>query len=98
MPFFRQPISTFIKSLHGRPAIIFVANEASISPLFSRPMSNVKRWKENRYRGIRSRGKNLDYVSVKMKAAPALTYNGGCRHIYAGRVVTLCGSGEIKKW
>lgn len=43
MPFFRQPFSTFIKSLHGHPAIIFVANEASISPLFSRPMSNVER-------------------------------------------------------
>lgn len=35
IPFFdnrRQAISTFIKSLHARPAIIFVADEASISP------------------------------------------------------------------
>lgn len=102
MPFFdnhRQAISTFIKSLHARPAIIFVADEASISPLLARPMSNVERKIDIEARGIRTRQKSgLRICKNESSTLPiALTYNGGCRHIYAGRVVTLCGRGEIKK-
>lgn len=56
---------------------------------------NVERKIDIEARGIRTRQKSG--LSVKMKAPIALTYNGGCRHIYAGRVVALCGRGEIKK-
>lgn len=75
VPFFdnrRQAISTFIKSLHARPAIIFVADEASISPpsLPTNVERNVERKIDIEARGIRTREKSGLPVSVKKMKAP----------------------------
>lgn len=57
---------------------------------------NVERKIDIEARGIRTREKSgLPGICEKMKAphVVALTYNGGCRHIYGGHVLALCGRG-----